>query len=87
MNIKEQENKLILSISAQIIICILVWAGSVIYMFYLFNGSGNSKDISKMTVSGVPTISQDKLDVLKSSLKYPSPININSTVNKLEPFD
>lgn len=84
MNIKEQENQLALSLQFQIGLTIIFWllmAGFIEYR--LWASSGTQKELTIM--NNVPTIKQSNLDILRTSLKSVSEINLS--VVRPEPFN
>lgn len=85
MQVKEQENQLVLNLTVDIILTVLVWSGSLIFVGYQLWSLFVKKEVPVTIGFNIPTVKQANLEVLRSSIKATSGSNL--PVVRTEPFD
>lgn len=87
MNIKEQENQLMMSMILRIVVSVLIWMGLMGYMINRLWGLEKTPTTSTIMVSNVPSIKQENLDILRESIKMASSSAFSLPIARPEPFD
>lgn len=87
MNIKEQENQLVLGMNFRIVVSILIWSALVGYASYNIWSLLNAPVKPSLNLNSVPTIKQENLDTLRTSIKASHPSTDNLPIVRPEPFD
>lgn len=85
MNIKEQENQLAFNLRFEIVLIVFVWLFVVGFVEYRLWLVSSIKEPVMSIMNNIPTIKQDNLKILRSSIKSVFVSNLPTV--RLEPFD